>query len=364
MLYWLLYPLKDLDIGLDFLRILGYVSFRTVFATLTSLVLTFVFGKSFLSLLCKINFKENIRKEGPASHKIKQGTPTMGGLLILVTMGVSLILWGNFSNVYVVIIFLSTIFLGLLGFYDDYKKIKKEKSGVKVKQKFLYQIIIASIFSLTIYYFSNNSSNPNTQLFLPFLKNALVDLSFFAIPFWILIITASSNAVNLTDGLDGLAVGLSAIVIATLGIFAALTGVSFLAKYLLIPYIPGAHELCVLLGALLGSCIGFLWFNSYPASIFMGDTGSLSIGGCIGMVAICIKKEILLVIIGGIFVLEAISVILQVFSYKFYGKRIFKMAPIHHHFELLGWHENKIVVRFWIIGILLALIGLSSLKII
>ena len=324
-------------------------------------------GNKFVKLCQRINFKETIRDDGPASHHVKGDTPTMGGLLILFSMLLSVILWGNFTNHYLWIVLAGTLLLGLLGFYDDYMKaVLKVKGGMTVKIKFLMQIIISVAFAYTIYLFPytpQDNTLLGSALYAPFIKEPIMQPGVLIIPFWIVLILASTNSVNLTDGLDGLAVGVSSIVLTTLGIIAYLTGVFAITEYLLIPFVPEANELCVFVAALLGAMIGFLWYNSYPAVVFMGDTGSLAIGGAIGMVSICIKRELLLLILGGIFVMEAVSVILQVTSYKFYKKRIFRMAPLHHHFELKGWHENKIVIRFWIIGGLLALLSLSSLKI-
>ena len=368
MLYWLLYPIKEIDAELSFFRIFAYVSFRTVFAAFTSLILTYFLGNQFVRWSKRINFKEQIRDDGPQTHQQKKDTPTVGGLLILSSMLISTLFWGNFSNRYFLITLLGTLSLGVLGFYDDYTKLtKKIKNGISAKKKIIMQVLIGASFAFFIFYFPYNppsNSHLFSALFVPFIKYPVIYLRYLAIPFWIFLINATSNSVNLTDGLDGLAIGISSIVLATLGIIAYLTGIFTITEYLLIPFIPEVNELCVFIGALLGATVGFLWYNSYPASIFMGDTGSLAIGGAIGMVAICIKRELLLIILGGVFVIEALSVILQVTYYKIYKKRIFLMAPLHHHFELKGWHENKIVTRFWIIGILLALISLSSLKII
>ena len=368
MLYWLLYPLKDLDAQMSFLRIFGYVSFRTVFAALTSLLIVWLFGNHFISFLQKINFKESIYEDGPKSHQVKANTPTMGGLLILFSLIISVLLWGNLSNFYLWIVFICTILLGFVGFRDDYtKSVLKIKKGMKPKVKLFFQILIALFFSIALIYtpyLSIESKGIMPYLYAPFLKDPVCSLGLLTIPFWVFVILGSSNSVNLTDGLDGLAVGLSAIVLGTLGIIVYLTGIPLIANYLLIPCIPEVNELCVFIAALLGACIGFLWFNSYPASIFMGDTGSLSLGGAIGMIAICVKRELLLAILCAVFIIEALSVIIQVGVFKWKGTRVFLMAPLHHHFELKGLQETKIVIRFWIIGILLALVSLSSLKII
>ncbi|MCB1199957.1 MAG: phospho-N-acetylmuramoyl-pentapeptide-transferase [Leptospiraceae bacterium] len=364
MLYWLLYPLKD---EVSFFRIFGYTTFRMVFAAVTALLLSYYFGPKFIQFLKKLKYGESIRDDGPQSHLQKAGTPTIGGLMIIAIMSISLVIWGNFSNLYVVGIWIGTLALAGVGFWDDYQKsVLKIPGGMKPRVKLVLQFLIGLTFAIVVYYFPYNPSslpNQHTDLFIPFLKDPAFNLGLWAIFFWMFIVVGTSNAVNLTDGLDGLAVGISIIVLGTLGILAYVTGVKPLAEYLLIPFIPEANEVGVFLAALVGACIGFLWYNAYPAQIFMGDTGSLALGGAIGMTSILIRRELLLIILGGIFVLEAISVILQVGSYKLRKKRIFKMAPIHHHFELSGWHENKVVIRFWISGILLALVSLSSLKI-
>ncbi|MDH5721516.1 MAG: phospho-N-acetylmuramoyl-pentapeptide-transferase [Spirochaetia bacterium] len=368
MFYWLLYPLHKFSDSLSFFRVFGYVTFRMVFAAVTSLLLTYYLGPRFIRFLKKLKFGEEIRDDGPESHKLKAGTPTMGGVLIITAMSISALLWGNLSNLYFIFLWMGTLLLSAVGFWDDYQKsILKVRGGMKAKIKFLLQIIIALVISLLIIFFpSAPADNPQmtTDLFVPFLKEPLINLGFFAVPFWILIIVSTSNAVNLTDGLDGLAIGLSVIVLTTLGVFAYITGLYNITNYLLLPYYPEANETAVFLAALVGAATGFLWYNSYPAEVFMGDTGSLAIGGAVGISAILIKRELILLILGGVFVAEALSVILQVAFFKSKGRRIFKMAPLHHHYELSGWHENKVVIRFWIVGILLALLSLSSLKIV
>jgi len=370
MLYLLLYPLKD-DIG--FFRIFAYVTFRTVFAAVTSLMLMYILGPRFIRLLQRLRFKESIRNDGPSTHMTKVGTPTMGGLMIIISMSLSVLLWGNLQNHYVVAVSIAAVLLAGVGFWDDYRKaILKISGGMSPRLKMVCLLAIATMFALVIFYFPYHDLSPYfvgeqrmaTELFLPFMKDALLDLGYLAIPLWIVVVVGASNAVNLTDGLDGLAIGISAIVLFTLAIIAYLTGIADITRYLGVPFVPEANELTVVISALLGASVGFLWYNSHPADVFMGDTGSLAIGGVIGMIAICIRREVLLVILGGIFVIEAASVILQVASFKLRGKRIFKMAPLHHHFEQLGWHETKIVIRFWIVGVLLALVALSSLKIV
>ena len=336
-------------------------------AAVTALLLTWVLGPWFIRFLHRLKFGESIRNDGPQSHLQKAGTPTMGGLLFITTMSISVLLWGYLSNIYLLAVWLGTLALCAVGFRDDYQKsVMKIPGGMRPRVKLLLQFLIALVFSLVVFYFPYTPTDKPTQfmdLFLPFKINPLFSMGYFAILFWMFVVVGSSNAVNLTDGLDGLATGISAIVIATLAIFAYVSGLKEIATFVRVPFIPEGNELTIFLGALLGGCIGFLWYNSHPAQVFMGDTGSLALGGAIGMSAIVIRRELLLVILGGIFVAEALSVILQVGSYRFRGgKRIFKMAPLHHHFELSGWHENKVVIRFWILGILLALVSLISLS--
>ena len=377
MFYWLLYPLREIhslkifsltfEINLSFFRIFGYVTFRMVMAAITSLIIMYVIGPRFILFLQKIKFKESVRDDGPKSHSSKAGTPTMGGLLVMTSMSISIFLWGNLTNTYTVSVWICTLALSLVGFRDDYSKsVLKIAGGMRPRIKMLFQLLIGFSFALLIYnfpYFADNTPAMPTALYVPFFKDPVLILGIFAIPFWVLVVTGTSNAVNLTDGLDGLAIGISTIVVGTLGVMAYISGVSSIANQLLLPFVPEANELTVFAAALTGAAIGFLWYNSHPAEVFMGDTGSLAIGGAIGMMAICIKRELLLVILGGVFVAEALSVILQVVSFKTRGKRIFLMAPLHHHFEMKGWHENKVVIRFWIVGALLALISISSLKI-
>ncbi len=353
------------------LRIFNYVTFRALMAGLTSMFLSFFLGAKIINFLYKLKFKENIRSDGPKSHEVKSGTPTMGGLMIVSTLLVSVGLWGNWKNVNLILITIFSFCFAVLGFCDDYMKaILKIKGGMRARTKFFISVVLAAAFSYIYYYHTGQISKDTkgiqfvlTDLFLPFVKGPIVNLGFLAIPFSALIVISSSHAVNLTDGLDGLAAGTVAISTVTFGILAYVTGTPIAANYLNIPYLPGAHEYSVFLSALTGSLLGFLWFNSHPAEVFMGDTGSLFLGSTLGMISIMLKKEMLLPILGALFVVEALSVILQVGGYKLTQKRIFRMAPIHHHFELLGWKETKIVARFYIIAIILALISLSSLKI-
>lgn len=353
------------------LRIFNYVTFRALMAGLTSMFLSFFLGNKMIAFLYRLKFKENVRSDGPKSHEAKSGTPTMGGIMIVATLLVSLALWGNWKNVNLILLTVFSFCFAVLGFSDDYMKaILKIKGGMRARTKFLISVILAGLFSYIYYYHTGQIPKDTkgiqfllTDLFLPFVKGPVLNLGIIAIPFSALIVISSSHAVNLTDGLDGLAAGTTAIATVTLGILAYVSGTPVAANYLNIPYLPGAHEYSIFLSALSGSLLGFLWFNSHPAQVFMGDTGSLFLGATLGIVCIMLKKEMLLPILGALFVVEALSVILQVGSYKLTQKRIFKMAPIHHHFELMGWKETKIVARFYIIAIILALISLSTLKI-
>ncbi|MBN1534568.1 MAG: phospho-N-acetylmuramoyl-pentapeptide-transferase [Spirochaetes bacterium] len=360
MLYHFILPLQEY---VSFLRLFQYISFRSAYAALTALLIVLVFGNMMIRWLKRLRFGEEIRKLGPETHKAKAGTPTMGGFIILIAVFVSIALWGNFFNHYLVTLIAATVLLGALGFIDDYiKSVKKRKDGIPARVKFATQVLIASAAVLVIYILPS-SERHLTTLFVPFINEAILDMGYLWLVFSVFVIVSFSNAVNLTDGLDGLAIGTVSIVFVSLAIMTYLTGHSKIAAYLRIPYIPESAELTVFLSALIGASLGYLWFNSNPASVFMGDTGALALGGIIGTVAVMIKKEFFLVIVGGVFVIEALSVVIQVASFKLRGKRVFKMAPIHHHFELSGWPEQKVVVRMWILGIILAILGLSSLKI-
>ena len=365
MLQLLLTPLQKY---VSWFRIFNYTSFRLVAAAITALLLAYLFGPRFVRFLRKLKYGESVRSDGPQSHQSKAGTPTMGGLLIMASMSVSILLWGNLSNLYVMVLWLCTLGLSAVGFVDDYSKsVLKISGGMRARTKFFWQIVIGLAFALLVFFFPyapKGATEQATSLFVPFMKNPLMNMGIFAVGFWLFVVVGTSNAVNLTDGLDGLAAGISVIVIATLALLAYITGLEEVSRYLLLVHVPEANEISVFLAALGGACVGFLWYNAHPAEVFMGDTGSLALGGSIGMSAILIHREILLVVLGGVFVAEALSVILQVGSFKLRGKRIFRMAPLHHHFELGGWHENKVVTRFWIVGVLLALISIASLKII
>jgi phospho-N-acetylmuramoyl-pentapeptide-transferase len=361
VLYHLLYPLTKYISGFNLFR---YITFRTAGATVTAIIICLILGPFFIRLLKKYQVKESIRAEGPESHKKKEGTPTMGGLIILSGIVIPTLLWADLTNFYIQMVLLVTVWLGSIGFMDDYlKAIKKQPKGMIGRRKLVGQILLGTVFGLALVYLSPSSSFDGSTS-IPFFKNYILVLGALYIPFIIVVITGSSNAVNLTDGLDGLAIGLCGICFLTFGGIAYVTGRLDFSGYLQIEYLPGTGELAIFSGAAIGSALGFLWFNSHPAQVFMGDTGSLALGGALGAIAILLKKELLLVVVGGVFVLEALSVILQVASYKLRNKkRIFKMAPIHHHFELSGWPEAKVVVRFWIIGALCALLTLATLKI-
>ena len=348
---------------LSFLNIFQYITFRAAYAAVTTLFLSLLLGQAMIEWLRKQKLGQEIRDEISTMHKSKSGTPTMGGILIIFSVVIAVLLWQDIKNIYTWICIVSILGFGGIGFVDDYLKIYKRNSagvGLRASFKFIAQILL-SIGIVTFIYL--NRSPETTLLYIPFFKFPVLDLSYFYIPFGVLILVGTTNAVNLTDGLDGLAIGLVILAGIAFGILTYLSGRVDYAQYLQIPYIAGSGELTVLVFALIGASVGFLWFNSHPAEVMMGDTGSLSLGGIIGVIALLIKKEILLVIVGGVFVLEALSVIIQVVSFKSRKKRIFKMAPLHHHYELSGWSENKVVVRFWILGGLFVILSLSTLKI-
>ena len=359
MLYSL--TLSFLD-SFTFLNVFKYLTVRTGLAMFTSMFVVFLIGTPFINFFSAKQILDPIREDGPSEHIIKKiGTPTMGGLLILAGLFSGILLWGDLSSIYVWFLIYIVASYGLLGAYDDYRKIKfKNSSGASFKFKIICQILIAIIGILLLSYFSDFAELKN--LYIPFFKNLIINLGWFFIPFYVFIIVGSSNAVNLTDGLDGLATVPVMLVAACFAFISYVTGNVVFSDYLQIVYIEGVGEASVFCGSIIGSCIGFLWFNAPPAKIFMGDTGSLALGGSLGAVGIITKHEIVLAIVGGVFVLEAISVIVQVVSYKLTGKRVFKMAPIHHHFEKKGWAESTVVIRFWIISIILAMIGLATLK--
>ncbi len=345
------------------LNVFRYITFRTGGSIMTALLFVFLFGPSLINALRVRQGKgQPIRDDGPQRHIIeKQGTPTMGGLMILLGITVSTLLWANLLNPYVWLVLFVTISFGVIGFYDDYLKVTKASTkGFSSKIKFTIECVIAG--AVAIIFVKIGSEPFSSSLTIPFLKNVVINLGWFFIPFAICVIVGASNSVNLTDGLDGLAIVPVMIAAASFGVIAYLAGNAVFAGYLQIHFIPGTGELAVLCGAILGASLGFLWFNAPPAMIFMGDTGSLSLGGALGAIAVASKHEIVLAIVGGLFVLEAVSVIVQVASFKLTGKRVFRMAPLHHHFEQKGWAEPTIVVRFWIIAVVLALVGLATLK--
>ncbi len=361
MLYHLLYPLTEYVSGFNLFK---YITFRTAGATVTAIFICLILGPFFIRLLKKYQVKERIREEGPASHRQKAGTPTMGGLIILAGIIIPTLLWADLTNFYVLMLLLATVWLGLIGYMDDYLKVVKgQPKGMVARKKLVGQVLLGLLFAVMLQHFAPTDQFDGTTG-IPFFKDYVLILGFLYIPFVIVVITGASNAVNLTDGLDGLAIGLCGISLFAFGGIAYVTGRLDFSNYLQIEYLPGTGELTVFCGAAIGSCLGFLWFNSHPAEVFMGDTGSLALGGALGAMAIMLKKELLLVIVGGVFVVEVLSVIIQVVSYRYRGgKRVFKMAPLHHHFELSGWSESKVVVRFWIIGALCALVTLATLKV-
>jgi phospho-N-acetylmuramoyl-pentapeptide-transferase len=356
MLYLLLYPLHTEFTALNVFR---YLSFRLIYAAITAFLIAFVLAPPLIRRLQAIKLGQHIREDGPSRHLSKEGTPTMGGVLILFAVMLATTLWADISNQYVWLALGATFGYGLIGFADDCRKFMGGKSkGLTAGQKILAQSLLALTIGLAFYYLPGYS----TKLSVPFFKNFTPDLGLLYIPFAVLVIVGASNAVNLTDGLDGLAVGPVMIAALAYTVVAYVVGNKIMSDYLLIPYIEGAGELAVFTAAIFGASLGFLWFNTYPATVFMGDVGSLPLGAALGTVAVVSKHELLLLLVGGVFVIEAISVIFQVASFKSRGKRIFLMAPIHHHFEMKGWEEPKVVVRLWIIAILLALLSLSTLK--
>jgi phospho-N-acetylmuramoyl-pentapeptide-transferase len=343
-----------------------YITFRAASASITALLICFIIGPWIIKILKRHQIGEEIRSDGPITHQVKKGTPTMGGIIILLAVLIPTFIFSDLNNTLIRIIIFSTIWMGAIGFIDDYLKvIKKVQLGLIARYKMAGQILLSLIISYLLFSFSDFS----TKTTVPFLKNTEIDFSFLYPAIIMLVITGTSNAVNLTDGLDGLAAGLLAISFTVFSAISYITGRVDFSDYLNILYIPEAGELTIFSAAMAGACIGYLWYNSFPAEIFMGDTGSLSTGAALGTIAVLLKKEFLLVVIGGVFVIEALSVIIQLSYFKWtknktgLGKRIFKMAPIHHHFELLGWQESKVVVRFWIIGLLLALLSLATFKI-
>jgi phospho-N-acetylmuramoyl-pentapeptide-transferase len=375
MLYYLLYHV--LQKYFSPLNVFRYITVRTVYASLTAMFLALVFGPWLIRRLRELQIGQYIREEGPQEHKKKAGTPTMGGVLIVLSTAVPVLLWADLTNAFVLMALFALIGFSVIGFIDDYAKVaKKQNLGLTSKRKFLLQVLVSMIVGVGLLELSTHSAY-STQLIVPFLKKFHPDLVIHSLmssghlwplaflPFLLfvtIVITGSSNAVNLTDGLDGLAIGSTVIAAGALTVLTYVSSNARWSTYLDIQYIPRIGELTVFCGALVGASLGFLWYNAHPAEVFMGDVGSLSLGGTLGVIAVIIKQEILLFFIGGVFVVEALSVILQVGSFKLRGKRIFRMAPIHHHFELLGWSESKVIVRFWILALVFALFALTTLK--
>lgn len=355
MLYHLLYPIRAKIPGLG---VIEYITFRTVMATLTAMVISFVLGPYILKWLRKIGAKQPIRPDGPITHFNKEGTPTMGGLLLLISVLLSVLLWARLDNYYVWAAVVSMVGFGTIGFLDDFTKLKGGSRGISGNVR----IVAESVFAIAIGFIIFSSPKSSTQFMTPFFKNFMPDIGIFYLILALVVIVGSANAVNLTDGLDGLAIGPVMVTSGALLVFTYAAGNIKISNYLNIVYVPGAGELAIVCGVLVGAGLGFLWFNTFPAQMFMGDVGSLSLGAVLGAMAVVSKQEFGLLLAGGIFVLETVSVIAQVVSFKLTGKRVFRMAPLHHHFELKGWPEPLVTVRFWIISFILALVALSTLK--
>jgi phospho-N-acetylmuramoyl-pentapeptide-transferase len=339
-----------------------YLTLRAILGVLTALVISLIVGPIMIRLLAQFQIGQNVRDDGPESHFTKAGTPTMGGALILVAIGAGTLLWSDLSNRFVWIVLVTTFLFGAVGWVDDYRKlIKKQSKGLGAREKFLYQSLIAGVCSAILY--ATATTPAETSLLIPFVKDAAVDLGIGFVFLAYFVIVGTSNAVNLTDGLDGLAIMPTVLVAGALAIFAYVTGNFKFATYLGFPFIPGVGEVVVFCGAIVGAGLGFLWFNTYPAQVFMGDVGALALGAALGVVAVVVRQELVLMVMGGVFVVETLSVILQVASFKLTGRRIFRMAPLHHHFELKGWPEPRVIVRFWVITVILVLVGLATLKV-
>lgn len=386
MLYWLLYPLRDSAV---IFNLFGYITFRTAGATLTAMIISFIVGGRIIKHLRKKQIGQEVRSDGPSSHLKKQGTPTMGGIIIILSVLIPVLLWGRLDSTALLVVLVSTVWMGLIGLLDDYLKVVRHSSkGLIGRYKLAGQVALGLLVGLWLFFTPpqpdsatatvnlmpsvrtvdlNDSSQEITirssETTVPFFKSIRLDLGVFYILLVILVIAGTSNGVNLTDGLDGLATGVSLMSILAFGALAYFLGHANFASYLQFSHLPGVGEVFVFAGAAAGACLGFLWYNSHPAEVFMGDTGSLALGGAIGSMAVVTRNELLLVLVGGVFVAETLSVMIQVAHFKRTGRRVFKMAPIHHHFELLGWPESKVVVRFWIIAAILALLALSTFKI-
>ena len=358
----MLYELVNFSDQISALNVFRYITFRTGGAIFTALLFVMMFGPAIIDLLrVKQGKGQPIRDDGPQTHLLKRGTPTMGGLMILAGVTVSTLLWGQLSNGYIWIVLGVALAYGAIGFYDDFVKIsKRSTAGFGGRSRFALEVLVSAVAGYLL--MRLGPKGLDTALTLPFFKDVVIDLGPFFILMAVIVIAGAGNAVNLTDGLDGLAIVPVMIAAATFGVIAYLSGNAKFATYLQIHHVPGTGELSVICGALIGAGLGFLWFNAPPAMIFMGDTGSLALGGTLGAIAVAIKHEVVLAVVGGLFVLETLSVIIQVLSFKWTGKRVFKMAPLHHHYEQKGWKESTVVIRFWIISVILALIGLSTLK--
>jgi phospho-N-acetylmuramoyl-pentapeptide-transferase len=352
-----LYPLRQY---FSVLNIFQYITFRAAYAAITALLIAFLFGPWVIARLRSIKTGWTAREDTPSTHKAKAGTPTMGGVLIILSVGISTILWQDPASLYTWVLLFAAFGFGAIGFADDWLKMSPRGKGISAGVKIGGQFLVSTFIVMVLYL---QKGETTTLLYLPFFKRAVLDLSWLYIPFAVVLMVGYSNAVNLTDGLDGLAIGLVIMVALALTVLAYLTGRVDYAEYLQIPFVKGAGEVAIFCLAVVGSSVGFLWFNSHPAEVWMGDTGSLALGGVLGVVALILKKEVLILILGGVFVLEILSVTIQVVSFKLTGKRVFKMAPLHHHFELSGWTESKVVTRLWILGGLFAILGLSTLKI-
>jgi len=342
-------------------RVFQYLTFRAILGALTALMISFIIGPVMIRRLTRNKIGQSVRQEGPESHYEKAGTPTMGGTLILIAIAVSTLLWADLGNRYIWVVFFVTIAYGVIGFVDDYRKVKLGNSdGLSAKSKYFWQSVVALCAAFFLYQTAQIPAE--TQFIVPFFKDFMINMGWGYVVLAYFVIVGSSNAVNLTDGLDGLAIMPTVMIAAALAIFAYLSGHYDFAQYLAIPYLPESGELAVFCAALVGAGLGFLWFNAYPAMVFMGDVGALALGAALGIIAILVRQEIVLMIMGGVFVVETVSVIIQVAFFKMRGKRVFLMAPIHHHYELKGWPEPRIIVRFWIITVILVLIGLATLK--
>jgi len=359
MLLWLTEYLTQYDSGFS---VFQYLTLRTILGVITAFLISLLVGPKMIKWLSQYQIGQTVRDDGPQTHLAKAGTPTMGGALILVAIAIATLLWGDLSNHYVWVVLLTTLSFGVIGWVDDYKKlVKKDPKGLVARWKYFWQSVVALV--VAIYLYQGAQTPAETELIIPFFKEVAIPMGIFYIVFTYFVVVGTSNAVNLTDGLDGLAILPTVLVAGALALIAYLTGHIKFAEYLTIPYISGVGEIAIFCGAICGSGLGFLWFNTYPAQVFMGDVGALALGAALGISAVLIRQEFVLFIMGGVFVMETVSVILQVGSFKLTGKRIFNMAPLHHHYELKGWPEPRVIVRFWIITVVLVLIGLATLKV-